>query len=163
MNIKFPSHLTTNELMADMNRHARSERENVACLIADIAEFDARDGHLAAGDSSLYLYCREVLKLTEFEAYLRIEVARLARRFPIIVEKLAEGSLHLTTVRLLAPQLRLDNHQELLDEASGKSTRDVKGCSSRRTAVRTTSSSRLGTCSVTPFAIETPAWSSTGR
>ncbi|HEY3122066.1 MAG TPA: hypothetical protein VGL15_15680, partial [Vicinamibacteria bacterium] len=139
MNIKFPSHLTTNELMADMNRHARSERENVACLIADIAEFDARDGHLAAGYSSLYLYCREVLKLTEFEAYLRIEVARLARRFPIILEKLAEGSLHLTTVRLLAPQLRPDNHQELLDEASGKSTREVKGCSSRRTAARTTS------------------------
>ena len=82
MIIKFPSHLTTDELMADMNRHASAERENVACLIADIAEFDARDGQLAAGYSSLYLYCREVLKLTEFEAYLRIEVARLARRFP---------------------------------------------------------------------------------
>src|SRR5207247_4313045 len=85
-----------------------------------------RDGHLAGGYSSLYLYCREVLKLTKFEAYLRIEVVRLARRFPIILEKLAEGSLHLATVRLLAPQLRADNHQELLDEASGKTTREVK-------------------------------------
>ena len=126
MIIKFPSHLTTDELMADMNRHASAERENVACLIPDIAEFDARDGHLAAGYSSLYLYCREVLKLSEFEAYLRIEVARLARKYPLILTKLAEGSLHLTSVRLLAPQLRPDNYQELLDEASGKSKREVK-------------------------------------
>jgi len=126
MTIRIPSHLTNSELMADMNRRAGCEREDVAHLIADIAEFDARDGHLAAGYSSLYVYCREVLKLSEFEAYLRIEVARLARRFPLILTKLAEGSLNLTNVRLLAPQLRPDNYQDLLDEASGKSKREVK-------------------------------------
>jgi hypothetical protein len=126
MSIRFPSHLTTNELMADMNRRAGCEREDVAHLIADIAEFAARDGHLAAGYSSLYLYCREVLKLSEWEAYLRIEVAGLARKYPLILTKLAEGSLHLTSVRLLAPHLRPDNYQELLDEASGKTKQEVK-------------------------------------
>jgi hypothetical protein len=126
MSIRFPSHLTTNELMADMNRRAGCEREDVAHLIADIAEFAARDGHLAAGYSSLYLYCREVLKLSEWEAYLRMEVAALARKYPLILTKIAEGSLHLTSVRLLAPHLRPDNYQELLDEASGKTKQEVK-------------------------------------
>src|SRR5439155_26446720 len=38
-----------------------------------------------------------------WEAYNRIEVARAARRFPVILDLLAEGSVNLTAVRLLAP------------------------------------------------------------
>jgi hypothetical protein len=95
-------------------------------LIADIAEFAARDGYLAAGFSSMYRYCRQVLKFSEWEAYLRIEVAELARKYPLILAKLAEGAVHLTSVKLLAPHLRPENHRELLDAASGKTKLEVK-------------------------------------
>jgi hypothetical protein len=112
--------------MADMERRVRCEREDLVHLIADIAEFAARDGYLAAGFSSMYRYCREALRLSEWEAWLRIEVAGLARRYPLILTKLAEGAVHLTSVKLLAPHLRPENHGELLDAASGKTKLEVK-------------------------------------
>jgi hypothetical protein len=126
MSTPFPSHLSNDELIAEMSRLARCERHDIASLIAHIAEFDTRQLHLGLGYSSLYLYCREALKLSEPEAYRRIEVARVARRFPLILEKLSDGSLNLTTIDLIAPQLRPDNYEELLDEASGKSKHEVQ-------------------------------------
>ncbi|HEY3121239.1 MAG TPA: hypothetical protein VGL15_11490, partial [Vicinamibacteria bacterium] len=95
-------------------------------MIALLAEIDARGLHLAAGYGSLFMFCREVLRLSDHEAYRRIEVARIARRFPLILQKLSDGSLNLTTIDLIAPQLRPDNHEELLDEASGKSKHEVQ-------------------------------------
>ena len=96
------------------------ERGVSAQVIAHLAELDTRDVHLREGYTSLYVYCRDALGLSEWEAYNRIDVARAARRFPVILEMLAEGSVHLTTVRLLAPHLNEDNHREVLDSARGK-------------------------------------------
>jgi hypothetical protein len=44
-------------------------------------------------------------KPSEHAAYGRIEAARAARRFPVLLDLLAEGSLHLTAIGLLAPHL----------------------------------------------------------
>jgi hypothetical protein len=66
------------------------------------------------------------LHLSEPAAYNRIEVARAARRFPDVLQMLAEGSLSLATVRLLAAQLTADNCQGLLAAAGGKSKRQVE-------------------------------------
>ena len=59
-------------------------------------------------------------------AFNRIEAARAARRFPIILELLADGRIHLSAVRLLAPHLTEPNHRSLLCEASHKSKREVE-------------------------------------
>jgi hypothetical protein len=67
----------------------------------------------------MFAYCREALLLSEREAYNRIEVARAARRFPIVLELLEDGAVSLTTVRLLAPHLTASNHVEVLDSARG--------------------------------------------
>jgi hypothetical protein len=45
---------------------------------------------------------------------------------------LAEGSLNLTSVRLLAPHLNEDNHAELLAAASGRSRRELEELLARR-------------------------------
>src|SRR5262252_6305815 len=82
--------------------------------------------HLRQGYSSLFTYCRDALSLSEHEAYNRIEVARAARRFPAILEMLADGALNLTNVRLLAPHLTLENHQGVLASARGKRKIDVE-------------------------------------
>jgi hypothetical protein len=105
---------------------ARSEREATACLIAHLAELDARRLYLGAGFSSLFNYCCEVLQLSEPAAYNRIEAARAARRFPVVLEMLGEGSLTLATVRLLASHLTNENHQELFAAAAGQSKRGVE-------------------------------------
>jgi hypothetical protein len=57
--------------------------------------------------------------LSEHEAYNRIEAARVARRFPVILELLGEGAVNLTSVRLLAPHLTSANHVEVLQSARG--------------------------------------------
>jgi hypothetical protein len=79
-----------------------------------------------SGYRSLFVYCREVLALSEHEAYNRIEVARAARQFPLILELLALGSVSLTAVRLLAPHLTPANHRVVLESARGKRKVEVE-------------------------------------
>jgi hypothetical protein len=126
MNISIPSRLSDTELVAEVTRLARCEREATALLVAHLAELDARRLYLGAGFSSLFTYCREVLGLSEQSTYNRIEAARAARRFPVILDVLSDAALNLATVRLLAPHLTPDNHGELLAAASHKSKREVE-------------------------------------
>jgi hypothetical protein len=126
MKITIPSHLSDAELVAEVRSLASREHEATDHLIAHLAELDARRLYLGAGFSSLFAYCVEVLGLSEAETYNRIEATRAARRFPLILDRLAEGSLTITTVRLLASYLTAANHQELLAAASAKSRRAVE-------------------------------------
>src|SRR5713226_1729113 len=121
-----PSRLTDTELIAAVKRHAQGTRESTVALIVHLTELEARRIHLAAGFGSLFEYCREELRLAEHAAYHVIKAIRPARRFPLILDKLLDGSLNVSTVRLVAPFLNWQNHEELLTEASGKSKREVE-------------------------------------
>ena len=118
--------LSDAELVARVQDLAARERGEMAQLIAHLAELDTRDVHFRAGYASLFAYCRDALALSEHEAYNRIEVARAARRFPVIVEMLTLGTLNPTAVRLLAPHLTPDNHQGVLQSARGKRKAEVE-------------------------------------
>jgi hypothetical protein len=118
--------LSDDELVARVKSLAARERRATALLVAHLAELDARDVHLRAGYSSLFAYCRDALALSEHEAYNRIEVARAARRFPVVLELLAAGSVNLTTVRLLGPHLTPENCRGILEAASGKRKAEVE-------------------------------------
>jgi hypothetical protein len=118
--------LSDSDLVAQVSALAQRERDSTADLIASLAELDVRRLYLGAGYSSLFTYCTQVLHLSEHAAYGRIEAARAARRFPLILERLADGTLTLTGVCLLAPVLSHDNHLELLDAARYKSKREVE-------------------------------------
>ncbi len=118
--------LSNPELVARVTQLAQREREATAALIAHLAELDARRLYLAEGCSSLFTYCTQVLHLSEHAAYGRIEAARAVRRFPVLLERLAEGSVTLTTVGLLAAPLTPENHRDLLDTARHQSKRQVE-------------------------------------
>jgi hypothetical protein len=118
--------LSDAELVARLKSLVARERDATAHLVAHLAEMDTRDVHLRAGYESLYAYCRDVRGLSEGESYNRIEVARAARRFPIILEMLAAGAVNLTAARLLAPHLTPANHREVLDSARGKKKREIE-------------------------------------
>jgi hypothetical protein len=118
--------LTDRDLLAQLERAVGQERMATAHLVALLMEVDARKLYATQSCSSLFTYCVQVLHLSEHAAYLRIEAARAARRFPVILERLADGSLHLTAVSLLAPHLTVANHVEVLDAARHKSKRDVE-------------------------------------
>ena len=107
-------------LLARVKTLVGRERDVVAELIAHLAEMDIREIHLREGYPSLYVYCRDALGLSEWEAYHRIDAARTVRRFPVILAMLAEGSVNLTAIRLLAPHLTAANHIHVLAQARGK-------------------------------------------
>jgi HNH endonuclease len=118
--------LSDADLIAEVARCSAAERQATAVLIASLAEFDARRLYLGEGCSSLFTYCTQVLHLSEQAAYGRIQAARAARRFPIVLELLTNGAINLTVVGLLAPHLTEENHRTLLEAARHKSKRDVE-------------------------------------
>src|SRR5688500_15665994 len=95
--------LSDDELLARLPHLAARERGATAELIAHLVELETRNLHVAAGYPSTFIYCRDALRLSEHEAYNRIEVARAVRRFPVILDRLVEGAVNLTGARLLAP------------------------------------------------------------
>jgi hypothetical protein len=110
---------------------ATAEREATVELVAHLAELDARRLYLGEGYSSLFGYCTGVLRLAEHAAYNRIEAARASREFPAILDLLADGSLNLSTVRLLAPHLQADTFAAVVDMAKGRSKREVEALVAR--------------------------------
>lgn len=110
---------------------AGREREATVELVAHLAELDARRLYLGEGFGSLFSYCTGALRLAEHAAYNRIEAARASRRLPAILDRLADGCLNLSTVRLLAPHLRPDNFESVVSMAKGKSKREVEALVAR--------------------------------
>jgi hypothetical protein len=120
------AHLSNEALLAEIKSLAARERYATAAMVASLAELDERRLYLGEGCSSLFIYCTQVLHLSEHAAYGRIEAARAVRRFPPILELLADGALTLTTICLIAPHLTAENHAKVLESARYKSKRDVE-------------------------------------
>jgi hypothetical protein len=120
------SRLSNDELIANTKKAAANERHATAELVALLAEVEARELYLGLGFSSLFAYCTRVLHLSEEAAYRRIEAARVALRFPVILDRLASGELTLTAVKLLHKLLTAENHVALLDRARHQSTREIE-------------------------------------
>ena len=118
--------LSDRELLAQVHVAAQGERQASVQLIALLMELDARRLYLGEGFSSLFTYCTQALRLAEHAAYNRIETARAAARFPIILDLIREGAVTMTTIRLLAPHLTPDNHRQVLARARQKSKREVE-------------------------------------
>jgi hypothetical protein len=97
-----------------------------ADVVAHIAEVDARRLYLGQGCSSMHGYCTEVLHLSDAEAYLRIAVARVARRYEELLPMLGDGRLHLSAIAALAPHLTEANREEVLAAAVHKSKRQIQ-------------------------------------
>jgi 5-methylcytosine-specific restriction endonuclease McrA len=119
------------DLFRSVEHLASQERSTSVELIAHLSEIDARRAYLPRGYGSLFTYCTDTLRLSEDAAYSRILAARLARKFPVILELLGDGSVNLTTVRLLAAYLTPDNHRQVLAEATGKGKRQIEALVAR--------------------------------
>ena len=118
--------LTDEQLLTEVHSLVALERQTTARLIASLAEMETRGLHLRDGCQSLFTYCTQRLNLSEAEAYSRIGAARTARKWPLVLELLADGSITLTTVNLLAAHLTSDNHRALLDAARRRGRREVE-------------------------------------
>lgn len=120
------SRLTDRELHARVLATAARERATTAELITLLAEFDRRRLYLAEGYNSLFVFCTEALHLSEPAAYNRIQAARAAQKWPVILDDLRAGFVTLGTLGMLAPHLTDANCRDLLAEARHKGKRDVE-------------------------------------
>jgi 5-methylcytosine-specific restriction endonuclease McrA len=123
--LRFFAALPDTELLSEVESLAARRREGDVALIASLAEVDARQLYLGLGYDSLFTYCHRHLRLSEHEAYTRMEAARAVRRFPVVLDLLASGELTMTTLALLARRLTEENYLILLDAARGKTKREV--------------------------------------
>jgi hypothetical protein len=115
--------MTDEALVAETKRVAALERRSTAELLALLIEVERR---AAFGLGIVDVCFARARFFSEQAAYSRITAARAARRYPVILERLAEGALTLSSVGILAPHLTDENADALLDAARLKSTRDVE-------------------------------------
>ena len=113
-------------LMRDLMAFDCRDRRTLVELLRRVAEVDQRRLYAPAGHSSMYAFCTEEMHWSEDVAFKRIRVARLARRFPMILQALGNGGVHLSAMVVLGPHLTRDNVRDLLTAATHKSRKDVE-------------------------------------
>jgi len=118
--------LSDDELLHNLSQIMQQSRRVDAELVAHIGEVDDRRLYAREACSSMFRYSTEVLHLSEPEAYLRIAVARAARKHPMLLVMLADGRLHLSGIAILAPHLTEDNCERVLARATYKSKRQIE-------------------------------------
>ena len=121
--------LSDDELLLRVSKLLSQSRRVESVLVAHLAEVDVRRLYVIQALPSMHKYCTEVLHLSEAEAYLRIEAARMSRRHPVVLKMLEDGRLHLSGIATLAPQLRKltpADGEALLARAIHKTKRQLK-------------------------------------
>jgi hypothetical protein len=109
--------LDDDALLHSLKRFVASSNHLTAVVLAHLAEVDARRAYRRWACDTLLTYCIYELRLSEDEAQRRCRAARVARPFPILFEMLADASIHLTGIVMLAPYLTEDNHRQILARA----------------------------------------------
>src|SRR5436190_19853842 len=96
--IAVAAQLSDEALRAKVKLLAARSRDTTIERIVHLGELGARRLHRAEGPGSLFRYCTDILHLSEGATFNRIRTARAARRFPVILDLLADGSVNLTTI-----------------------------------------------------------------
>ncbi len=117
--------ISDDELLRRLSELLTQSRRVESELVAHIGEVDERRLY-ARHASSMFVYCTEVLRLSEPEAYLRIAAARASRRYPMLLAMLSDGRIHLSGIGKLAPHLTGANCEQVLARAAHKTKREIE-------------------------------------
>ena len=102
-----------------------ARRRAIARLLAHLALIEERRLHLVHGYSSLYDLCVRWLGMSEGQAHRSVSGAHAAKCFPLALEMIADGRLHLTGLSLIAKRLTPENHAQLLEDVAGKTKAEI--------------------------------------
>lgn len=120
------SKLTNEEVWRRFLSLAAEERVVIADLVACLAEVDSRTLVRKRDWPSLFEYCVYSLHWSESAAYRRIRAARAVRRYPIILDMLRDGRLHLEGVVILHAFIDDADFASLLLKAAGMTTKRIE-------------------------------------
>jgi 5-methylcytosine-specific restriction endonuclease McrA len=127
--------LSDEELDLSAINTAEQSRKITLRLLQHLNEIERRHLYSKFSVSSLHAYCVIRLKMDEAAAGRHVSAARLLREVPVIQEKIASGSMSLTSVAQAGVFLRREAHaghafareekRELVMSLENKSTREV--------------------------------------
>ncbi|MFT4569339.1 MAG: 5-methylcytosine-specific restriction endonuclease McrA [Hyphomicrobiaceae bacterium] len=120
------SELCEQKLLDHFARVIAEGRHNTVQLLVAMSEIDERKLWAKHACSSMFTFCMQRYHMSEGMTAKRIWAARVARRFPVVLEMIERGELHLTAVHLLAKHLTEANHREVLSCARHKSAREIE-------------------------------------
>ena len=118
--------LSSSDLRSATHELVRTSHGVDAALLVHLGAIDERKLYLDWTFPSMFAFCVGELNLSEDVACNRIDLARAARRMPVILEALRSGKVHLAGLRLLAPHLTAENQEKVLAEAAGKTKRQIE-------------------------------------
>ena len=120
------AHLSDDQVLANLGSVIGSRRKITAQLVAYLGEVEARRLHLREACASMYEFCCRKLELSEGSAHRHIAAARIARKYPMVLDLLREGRIHVTALSMLQTYLKVENRAELLAAACNKSKAEVE-------------------------------------
>ena len=118
--------ISDEDLLRRLAEILKESRRVEVQLVAHIGEVDRRRLYAVEASPSMFVYCTEVLHLSSAEAYLRLAVARAARKHPVLLSMLEDGLLHLSGIAKLAPVLTEANREELLARATHRTKKKIE-------------------------------------
>lgn len=118
--------MSESELLEHFEVLVASDRRTTTQLLVAIAEIDERKLWARHACPSMFVFCVERFHMSEQVTAKRIWAARTARRFPIVLEMVERGELHLSAIHLLARHLTADNCRDVLQCARHKSSREIE-------------------------------------
>jgi len=117
--------LSDDELLANTRRLVGRSNELLATLLAHLAEVETRGVHRVRRCPSLYTYCIYELRFSEDAAARRSAAARIVKQFPILLDAVADGELHLTGLLMIGPHLTPENHVKVLARAKFRTKKEL--------------------------------------
>lgn len=118
--------LSDSELLEGATSCYGEERLWAARVVAHLVEIERRNLHAKAAYSSLFDFCRRGLGMSDGVAWRRVNAANLVKRFPVILDRLQKGEMHMSGLELLGKHLQEENHAELLEACARKSVRQMR-------------------------------------
>jgi len=119
------ANLSERQLLHRFGDLVRQDRRLTAQLLATIAEIDERKLWAKHACPSMFAFCVERFHMSESMTAKRIWAARTARRFPVILQMVARGELHLSAIVKIARHLTDNNHRAVLARARHKNSREL--------------------------------------
>src|SRR5215470_6254405 len=117
---------TTYEIVAELKDLLSRERITLVPILEGIAKIEERKLYLELGYDSMWAFLKRELAQSEAMIHYRLASSRMLRRFPQVAEPLRDGRLCMTVLASLAKVLTEENVDELIAEAMGKPTNEVK-------------------------------------
>src|SRR5690349_18090365 len=91
------------KILSSLNRLVQHERKHKARFLIYLAEVERRKLYAAAGYGSLFRFLVQRLGFSEPTALKRMQVAKLASKYPFLYQDIAKGSFSLSALSRLAP------------------------------------------------------------